>query len=405
MTRPRVAAFTPGPPLRSGGAVYAGRLLPALGQHVDLVAVSPSPIAWDGPTVPPDDPSVDTCDVVIHFLADNPDHLFAYRSALRRRGVVVCHELLLPHLLRGSASADEIADLMEHFGPESAVEIEARRTRGVATHCEAYLLIVVNRALRRAEAAIVHSRFARFALEAELPGLPVFRVPTHTAAVPPDLGDPQVLRAELGLPQEAFLVGLFGYLGGHKRVSEALRGFARAVPIARRHHVDLRLVVVGTEVSGEVSAALRRFGLGRLTTQRGPLDDRGFFEHMAAIDVLVNLRYPTLGETSATMIQAMQLGKPVITTDHAQLGEERAAVRIPPDDEEPEGIARALVTLATCPGCRSSVAAAGRARAEEGRIEATSEGYLRVIDSVLRARRSRLRGSATSRSLVGNAPA
>lgn len=193
-----------------------------------------------------------------------------------------------------------------------------------------------------------------------------------------------MLRACLGLPSDAFLVGLFGYLGGHKRVDQALAGIAAAVPVARRKGVDIGLVVVGAGVGMDVEAAVAARGLGGVATVRGAVDDRSFFEHMAAIDVFVGLRYPTLGESSATMLQAMRLGKPVITTDHAQFGEEHAAIRIAPDAEEVDHIARAIVSLATCRRCRSLVTSRSLSRAMGSTLDSAVEGYLRVIEAAAR---------------------
>ena len=380
MTRTRVAAFTPGPPRRSGGAVYAGALLPALAEHVDVVAVSPDPIEWDGPTVAPEDVDPAGHDVLLHFLADSADHLFSYRSAVALGGVVMCHDLMLPHLLGTFAPDDDAADLAEHLGEGAARRLLGRRARGIASHTEIYLLQVVNRAVRGATAAIVHSRFARFVLESEVPWLPVHHVPSHTGAVPGDLARPAQLRRQLGLPAGAFLVGLFGYLGGHKRVAQALDGIAAATPVARRHGVDLGLVVVGSEVGLDLGEALRRRGLDGMAWVRGTVDDRSFFEHLAAIDVLVALRYPTLGETSATLVQAMRLGKPVVTTDHAQFGEEWAAIRVAPGPDEVEEVASALVSLATSAPRRSAAAERSRARARESTLEQATAAYVRVLE-------------------------
>ena len=367
--------------------MYSGVLLPALAEHVDLVAVSPEAIEWGGRTLPPDDVNPADYDVLLHFLADSLDHLFAYRSALRLGGVVVCHDLMIPHLLGTFAPEEEAADLAEHLGAERARELLGRRARGLASHQEVYLLQVVNRAVRRADAAIVHSRFAKFALESEVPGLAVHHVPSHTGAVPGDLGDPAELRDRLELPPHTFLVGLFGYLGGHKRVAEALSGFAAAVPAARRNGVDIGLVAVGAGVGMDLNAAVASHGLAGIATVRGAVDDRSFFEHMAAIDVFVGLRYPTLGESSATMLQAMRLGKPVITTDHAQFGEEHAAIRIAPDANEIDHIARAIASLATCARCHSVAMQASLARAAESSLERAIEGYVRVIESSVAGRR------------------
>jgi glycosyltransferase involved in cell wall biosynthesis len=379
----KVAAFTPGPPKRSGGAVYAGALLPALAEHVDVVAVSPDPVAWDGPTVHPDDVDPAAYDVLVHFLADNADHLFAYRSALRFGGVVVCHDLMLPHLLQTFAPDEEAADLADQLGEEGAAAVLARRRRGAASHQEVYLLPVVSRAVRRADAAIVHSRYGKFVLESEVPGLRVDHVPTHAGAVPDDLvaADTSELRARLGLPPTAFLVGMFGYLGGHKRVGPTLTAVAAAIPVARRAGIELRPVLVGAEVGGEVNAALRANGLEDVAIVRGQVDDRSFFEHLAAVDVLVALRYPTLGESSATIAQAMRLGKPVVTSDHAQFGEERAAIRVPPDGQEVDRIADALVALATCAHCRSVAAEQSTRQGATATLAATVAGYVDALEA------------------------
>jgi glycosyltransferase involved in cell wall biosynthesis len=385
VTRTRVAAFTPGPPRRSGGAVYAGVLLPALAEHLDVVAVSPDVIDWDGPTVRPEDVNPADHDVMLHFLADSPDHLFSYRSAVELGGVVVCHDLMLPHLLGTFAPDDDAADLADHLGQDEARQLLDRRARGIASHTEVYLLQVVNRAVRRAKAAVVHSRFAKFVLESEVPGLPVHHVPSHTGAVPDDL---PAGRGELGLPADTFLVGLFGYLGGHKRVVQALDGIASAAPVARRHGVRLGVVLVGSEVGLDVRDALRQRGLDATATLLAPVDDRTFFAHMAAVDVVVALRYPTLGETSATLLQAMRLGTPVITTDHAQFAEEWAAIRVAPGPDEVEELAKALVVLATSASYRSAAAERSLARARESSLEKATAAYVRVLESAASGARS-----------------
>jgi hypothetical protein len=253
--------------------------------------------------------------------------------------------------------------------------------------------------VRAADAAIVHSRFAKFALECEVPGLPVHHVPSHAGAVPDDLDPPGVLRAALGLPRDAFLVGLFGYLGGHKRIAQSLDGVAAAVSVARRAGTEIGVVLVGAEVGTDLPGMLAARGLAGIATVRGAVDDRSFFEHMAAVDLLVALRYPTLGESSATIVQAMRLGKPVITTDHAQFGEERAALRIAPDEDEVGRIADALVALATCGRCRSVASEQSAVRAAGFSIDAATTGYLTAIEQARRTRAGRPGGRRAASSV------
>ena len=57
---------------------------------------------------------------------------------------------------------------------------------------------------------------------------------------------------------------------------------------------------------------------------------------MAACDVLVNLRYPTMGETSGSVIRALSLGKPMLVSDVGWFGElpDDVVLKIPVDEYE-----------------------------------------------------------------------
>ena len=382
-------AFTPGPPQRSGGAVYAGALLAGLAAHARVTAVSPVPIDWDGPTVAPEAFEPRPGDVLLHFLGNNPEHLFAYRSALRWGGVVVCHDVVLHHVLRGFAPDEELADATVQLGHPAAAALLDRWDRGMAG-TEEFLLPLISRPLRRAEAVVVHSRYAGFMVQAEAPTVPVHVVSQHGGAVPESTGDDDgaALRARLALPADAFVAGLFGYLGPHKRIHESLLALAAARPAIEASGRRLHVLLVGVAVGIDPAAMLAAVGLTDIATVTGPVDDRRFFDHLVATDVVLNLRYPTMGESSATMMQAMSCAKPVITTDHAQFAEERAAIRVPVGEGEVAAITAAVVQLATCPTCYAAVAAASRARAAQGAIDRVAARWLEVVDSILRARTS-----------------
>ena len=62
---------------------------------------------------------------------------------------------------------------------------------------------------------------------------------------------------------------------------------------------------------------------------------------MAACDVLVNLRSPTMGETSGSVIRGLALGKPMLVSDVGWFAElpDGVALKIPVDDYEVPTIA------------------------------------------------------------------
>ena len=57
---------------------------------------------------------------------------------------------------------------------------------------------------------------------------------------------------------------------------------------------------------------------------------------MAACDVLVNLRYPTMGETSGSVIRALSLGKPLVVSDVGWFAElpDDVVLKVPVDEYE-----------------------------------------------------------------------
>src|SRR5947208_2123889 len=65
---------------------------------------------------------------------------------------------------------------------------------------------------------------------------------------------------------------------------------------------------------------------------------------MARCDVLVNLRYPTMGETSGSVIRGLSLGKPMVVSDVGWFAElpDDVALKVPVDEYEVPTLAAAL---------------------------------------------------------------
>jgi len=325
----KVAYYSPMPPSRSGIADYSSLLLPALRERIEEVVV-----AEPGRRAP-------AADVALYHVGNDPDAHGWIVDALRRRpGVVVLHEFVLHHLISGitlgRGNARGYFDAMERD-----LGVTGRLLAlGVAdnllpllweTQPERFPLAGV--VLDLAEGLIVHSRYVESrAREAGYDG-PVWLVP-H-----PAWPNPAVTHAEIsGDP----LIGCFGYLNANKRVPQLLEAFA----LLRRRRSGARLLLVGA--SGE------RFDLERRLERLGITDDaivredyvpeERLWSLMAACDVLVNLRSPTMGETSGSVIRGLGLGKPMLVSDVGWFAElpNSVALKIPVDEYEAPTIAAAL---------------------------------------------------------------
>jgi glycosyltransferase involved in cell wall biosynthesis len=101
---------------------------------------------------------------------------------------------------------------------------------------------------------------------------------------------------------------------------------------------------------------------------------------MAACDVLVNLRYPTMGETSGSVIRALSLGKPLLVSDVGWFSElpDDAVLKVPVDEHEVRVIEAALGVAADHGG---SLGAAARSYVErEHALAAVADRYVAALE-------------------------
>jgi glycosyltransferase involved in cell wall biosynthesis len=172
---------------------------------------------------------------------------------------------------------------------------------------------------------IVHSEFARRELlkgRSEQIASRVRRI-DQGVTLPPLPAPPQrrELRARLRIPERAFVVGAFGIMTEAKQLEVGLRAFQRL----RQRGVDGYYLSVGAFAPAGYKASIRHLceelGIDDHTVFAGYADSEDFSNYFFAADVALSLRYPSMGETSAAMLQAQSCGLPTIVNDLAAFSE------------------------------------------------------------------------------------
>jgi glycosyltransferase involved in cell wall biosynthesis len=317
----KVAYYSPLPPSRSGIADYSTLLLPALCERVDVVVAEP------GKRAP-------SADVALYHVGNDPDaHGWIVDALYERPGVVVLHEYVLHHLISGmTIGRGDGRGYLDAMEREHGV---AGRLLGLGVLDNLLPLLwetqperfpLAGTVLDHARGLIVHSDFvARQARAAGYRGR-LWRVPhpawpMHAVEPAADVaGDP--------------LIGCFGFLNMNKRIPQLLQAFAAL----RRTRPGARLLLAGA--AGErfdLSRRLERLGLGdEAITRLDYVPEERMWSLMAASDVLVNLRFPTMGETSGSVIRGLSLGKALVVSDVGWFGElpDDVVLKIPVDDYE-----------------------------------------------------------------------
>ena len=383
----RVAWFSPMPPERSGIADYAALVLPELRKQIEVDVVS------RGAKRPPRG-----VDLSVYHIGNNPEAHGWILEALRRTpGLVVLHDFVLHHLVSGVTLArgdvTGYLDALERDGGLVArllgyAVIEKRIPPLWESRAVDYPL--AREALDHATALVAHSRFVAGRARAAGFRGPVQVVP-HAAWRPPALGAER--------PAEMPVIAAFGNLNESKRIPQLLEAFARlrdCVPA-------VRLQLVGAASPGfDVARRLQRLGLdGDGVEQTGYVDEEHLWQLMARADVHVNLRSPTMGETSGTVIRALSLGKPLVVSDVGWFSElpDTVALKVPVDEHEVDTLVAALEALVERPAARREMGLAARSLAE------TEHALGRVADRYVAAFELAAGGEWVDDAVVGQVSA
>lgn len=342
----KVALFAPWPPQRSGIADYAYRLAEGLlEQNVELevftAASSPAPLEGCAiHQVSADSGSRLATDAFPVFqLGNNVSfHAFQPDALARLGGLVHLHDPVLHHFHvdRTLAAGDGgyWDDLQFWYGSAVARACQRLVELGAPPWSNAAVTAIplFEPYLQFADAVLVHSQNALRTIKQRMPELRAYCLPQ---CYPLNAPTPSAPRRS-GRPLQ---LGLFGWIEPHKRVDQILAAMAEL----RSRGVDIRLDICGPAgaTMGELVDQIGMLGLSSVVRLRGHLEHTTFVSAIAGVDLCVNLRDPTMGETSAVVTQAIQLGTPVIVTDsgwYAELPD--FVLKVPPGP----GAVDALVT-------------------------------------------------------------
>lgn len=193
-------------------------------------------------------------------------------------------------------------------------------------------------------------------------------------------GDGGRLRAELGIPSSAPLVGAVGALAPHKAQAYLLRAAAKL----RAEKPEVRYIIAGEgELESELKELARSLGVADLVIFTG--FRRDIEAVLAALDVFV---LSSVAEGLCTSIlDAMLAGVPVVATSVGGVPEivldGVCGLLVPPAD--PEALARGIARVLGDPALKGRLAAGGRERVRDFSIERTvfetERLYKRLLDS------------------------
>jgi glycosyltransferase involved in cell wall biosynthesis len=371
---------TPLPPLPTGIAQYSRDLLGAINGRWPLTIVPEHGSSVSGVPSFPTASSVRSDLPVIYQLGNSGYHRVAYRNVRRSPGLLVLHDVVLhqgrlAEILRAGSGAEYIKLMRASYGERGASA--ASRILSGRQIDDIGEFPLFEDFVEAARLTVVHSEYARGLVQRFVPGAEVRVVPMGVPL--PALVDQREAREALGLPADAFVVASITHVNPYKRLPVVLRALRRLLV-----HVPDAVLVVAGSVSPEINLArqVQLLNLERNVRLLGYVTDDQARLVARAADVCVNLRYPSAGETSASLLRLLGAGRPVLVTDDVPMEEypRDAVLPVPIDRHEDEMVADLLLMLARESDVRTAAGAAARRFIErQHSLSAMVSGYRAAI--------------------------
>ena len=329
--RMTLAWFTPLPPIRSGISQYSAELLARLGRthSVDVFTQDRGPeppdgarglfdahdFVWKQARAP--------YDLVVYQLGNATCHDYMWAYLARYPGLLVLHDPHVHHaramsLLRQHRDDDYRAELaFDHpTAPEAVAELGVQGLLGMATYFWSMLRVPIE----ASRVVAVHDAWHAHELGAVFPSA---RCETIRMGVtdPLDTVAPDARRIVLerhGVSPGAVVFAAFGGVTPEKRIAQMLR----ALPSVIAAEPSAHLLLVGEPAAHyDAMADARDLGLGDHVTLTGYVDHTQLPAYLLAADVCLCLRWPSVGETSASWLRCLAAAKPTLITDLAHTTE------------------------------------------------------------------------------------
>lgn len=336
-------------------------------------------------------------DLAIYQMGNNRFHLKIYQLALKYPGIVVMHDFAIHHMVAGlflDLFKDDTAYFEEvgfNHGPDAKNVAYQRAVKGELGlwETDAIHYPMNRRILSCSLGAIVFSQFAKENLEAYGCNVPIHRVYLHCGGectpCSQEERDAARKRLKLKVAPDETVIGVFGFIGRAKRPYSILEAVHKLVQEGKK----IKLVYVG-QLQGDcedLPSKIKALGMKNQVVMTGFTTHEEFQDYLAASDICISLRYPTMGETSGVLMRALSRGKPSVVTNVGTFQEfdPDMVMKISAGETEVEELLQTLRKLIEDGEFRQRVGEKGLAYAKEHlQIESTAESFADFIKAAVR---------------------
>jgi glycosyltransferase involved in cell wall biosynthesis len=360
---PKIAWLSPLPPQRSGIANYSYWLLEALKTHLDIDLYyddePPAASLKNGFDVYPlsafAERYQDYDEVIYHLGNHSGFHKEIYRLAWDFPGTVVLHDYNLGYFMYDAfyGQGDErlyAQALADGYGDEGRKEFRAvtgGRFPDTAKFPMSHAVV------SRSRKAIVHHRWVRdqFGHNSHIEVIPHFA----KLNCQPTREEIKAFKNKLLIGDDHLTISCLGFINSNKLPKLQVDVVKRLIDDG----YPLRMIFAGEPApevkSLELEIQSGRYGENIIFT--GYQDEADYFSTVLASDIIINLRNPSMGEASGTLMHALAAAKPTIISDTNQYREfpDKVCWKLTHDENEAEALYAYIRTLLSDKHLRAAI--------------------------------------------------
>jgi glycosyltransferase involved in cell wall biosynthesis len=310
--RAKIAWLSPFPPQRSGIANYSYWLIKALSAELDIDLFSNEQLTPElaanfvvRPLSAFPARFRDYDDVIYHLGNHAVFHKRIYELAWQHPATIVLHDYNLSGFMRE-------AFYPQHLYRQAMLRVQLKHNE-VSERQAAMSHAIVDRSRK----VIVHHRWARnqFADHPRVEVIPHFARINYT---PTEL-DIARFKQQFELRSDHFVITCLGFVNLNKlpalQIDVVKRLLGEGYPV--------HLVFAGEPAPDVLDLLIKSKldGYSKNVICTGYLNERDYFSAIFASDVIINLRNPTMGESSGTLAHALAAGRPTIVSNVNQYRE------------------------------------------------------------------------------------
>lgn len=274
-------------------------------------------------------------DVIIYQIGNSPYHVYMLDVIKKNNGIIVLHDFVLNGLMWNKfiPRNNKLGFFYEILKNEGFVRLlKYFRDNGVdgdllKSRAEEYSLS--KDLINNSKAVICTNKYVKSKVKNVNPDL---KVKVIRLGVPSKKVDKNIARNKLGLPSDKIIISSQGFMIKNKRVPFILRTFKEFL----KRYPNSLYCIVGKIADDEIKKSVKKLSLSKNVRLTGFVDDAEFFNYINASDFCINLRYPTMGESSGVVLASMKHGKATIISNHKQYREfpDNCCLKIHPSSNE-----------------------------------------------------------------------